>query len=412
MEISDISRKSNQIYLDILKGGASIVRKLFSKGDNFSEQMRFDEVEEYIKKMLLSQMNISSMIFTHKYQNAGPDGVPQFRKELAELETIIENSTCLKLDDELLDTLFGNSLGIRSEEELEEWISITYYTGKSGVSFDEIFRTEIFMRQHETERNPFKKFFGSFKYNKMKNNLLLEDTYTKKVREMMQKEFQKDPDHELIAYQNCREILTSGIGEYQSLQAIEDISRMVLQSLMHQKSEPINISQECEVLRSEFQKDSSMTKVKDGYRQRKIILGKENYEQVPFEQVGEAIAGLQQRYEEAFHKEQSPEDYVKDLAKIVADFVYLQPFEDGNKRTAISLFNSMMISKGLIPPPISIINDDRIGHAFEDAKRKNYEPIQDIFVDRYEKNLRGDSQDSEKSVEKTTEKNEIDFIEA
>ncbi len=409
MEISDIRRKANQIYLDILKDGEQTIRKLFSKGNDLSEQIRFNEAEEYIKKMLLAQMGISKMLLIHKYKDMDYDKQTQFFKETDELLASFENSRCLKFDDELIENLFGNPLGIKSAEELEEWNNIIYHNGRNGASFEEIFKEESFMVQHENEKNPFKKFFGSFRYNKMKNTFLLEDSYTKRIREIIRNEFQIEPKSESMVYVRSKDILSNYTSEYRSLQAIDDISRTVLKSLMQERSnEPIDIQQTSETLRSEFQKDTRMTKVKDGYRKRNIILGNEKYEQVPLEQVGEAMLGLQQRYEDAFYKEQALEDYIKDLAKIVADFVYLQPYEDGNKRTAISLFNSMMMSKGLIPPPISIINDFEMGKAFEEAKKKDYTSIQEFFVSKYEKNLTDNNQEPERSAVRSTEKEGIE----
>lgn len=271
-----------------------------------------------------------------------------------------------------------------------------------------MFKAESFIVQYENEKNPFKKFFGRLKYNKMKNSLLLEDSYTSKIKGIMRSELQKEP--EAVAYTRCKDILYGYTAEYRSLQVIDDISRLVLKSLMQERSdEPIDIEKTCCMLRNEFQREKEMNKVKEGYRKRDIILGKEKYEQVPFEQVGEAMSGLQQSYEEAFYKEQSPEDYVKDLSKIVADFVYLQPYENGNKRTAISLFNSMMMSKGLIPPPISITNDIEIGLAFEKAKKKDYTAIQELFVSKYEKNLNSNNQEPEKNLVRSKDKEGIEL---
>ena len=95
------------------------------------------------------------------------------------------------------------------------------------------------------------------------------------------------------------------------------------------------------------------------------------------------------------------------MAKIYADFIYIQPYEDGNKRTAICLFNSMLLSKGIAPPPISLINDEQMVEAFYKAQDKDYTMLHDIVVERY-KAMESNSRNNE-GQEKEESKNNKEF---
>lgn len=43
----------------------------------------------------------------------------------------------------------------------------------------------------------------------------------------------------------------------------------------------------------------------------------------------------------------------------------------------------MLLSKGITPPPISLINDEQMVEAFYKAQDKDYTMLQDIVVERY-----------------------------
>lgn len=131
------------------------------------------------------------------------------------------------------------------------------------------------------------------------------------------------------------------------------------------------------------------TKIGENYRQKAVTLGSESgiqngpvFHTIPFEQVPQAIKKLQEEYENLYYKEQSEEEYIKGVTKIYADFIFIQPYEDGNKRTALSLLNSMLISKNIIPPPISLVNDQEMVQAYYKAQEKDYEMLQKLVVQK------------------------------
>ena len=43
----------------------------------------------------------------------------------------------------------------------------------------------------------------------------------------------------------------------------------------------------------------------------------------------------------------------------------------------------MLLSKGIIPPPISLVNDEQMVEAFYKAENKDYTMMQDIIFERY-----------------------------
>lgn len=47
------------------------------------------------------------------------------------------------------------------------------------------------------------------------------------------------------------------------------------------------------------------------------------------------------------------------------------------------LFNSMLLSKGIIPPPISLINDEQMVKAYYNANEKDYKMLQEVVTRKY-----------------------------
>ncbi len=180
-------------------------------------------------------------------------------------------------------------------------------------------------------------------------------------------------------------MLEKGMAEYEELKTVEDIIKMTLISLQYNKGNPINIEEVCSMVRSG-------TQIGVEYRKKPVTLRTENQirnglviHTIDFDEIPASVKGLQERYEEAYKKEQSKEDYIRDISKIYADFIYIQPYEDGNKRTSLCLFNSMLLSKGIVPPPISLINNECMIEAFYKVQDSDYTMLQDIIIDEYRK---------------------------
>ena len=62
--------------------------------------------------------------------------------------------------------------------------------------------------------------------------------------------------------------------------------------------------------------------------------------------------------------------------------MFIQPYEDGNKRTALCLLNSMLMSKNIIPPVISLVNDEEMIKAFYKVQEKDYTMLQKLVTEK------------------------------
>ena len=239
----------------------------------------------------------------------------------------------------------------------------------------------------------------------------LEDSYVKKVREMIREKIAENPEDHSIAYRDTHSTLEKGVEEYESIKEIEDIARMILKSLSVEEDKPINIEEVCNRVRSEMKSTIGSTKNGTEYRKKQVTLGSESgisnrpvIHTIPFEKVPEAIKNLQIEYEKAYNSSQPEEEYVKQIAKIYADFIFIQPYEDGNKRTAMCLFNSMLMSKEIVPPPISLTNDDQMVKAYYNAHEKDYEMLQSVVTEKYREMLRSGAQNREETKREESSK--------
>jgi len=385
MEIDKISSIANHLYNNIAETGIQAIRDFFSKGKTLPEEIKYDVNKEYLKQMILSQLNISHMLFIHKYFLADFDRRPDFNKEANELRQGVTLGSTLSFDNDTLDALFGNTLEIATPEEYENWREFAYQAKHNEKKFDEIYFEEEAKWMYENEKNPIKKFIQLFKYKRMQKGMLLEDYYVKRVREMIRNGIKSNPEDTFSAYRECHTMLAKGVTEYEELKTVEDIIKMTLISLQYNQDEPIDIEKVCSMIRSSTQMGVE-------YRNKPVTLGTESgirngpvIHTIDFSEVPEAIEELQERYEETYNKEQGKEDYIRDISKIYADFIYIQPYEDGNKRTSLCLLNSMLLSKGIVPPPISLINNERMTEAFYKVQDNDYTMLQDIIVDEYRK---------------------------
>ncbi len=392
MKAKDVSKLARKLYIEIEKDGIDRVKGLFSKGETLSQELKFDANEEYLKKMIISQLNIGRMLMSHKYRNSGFDERTAFNNEADKIRGQIDSQEALKFDNPTLEALFGNSLNISTEQEYEEWRGFADFDRHKEKKFDTIYLEEEARFNYENETNPLKKFIKSFRYRKILKEGTLEDSYVKKVREMIREKIAENPEDHSIAYRDTHSTLEKGVEEYESIKEIEDIARMTLESLSVKDDKPINIEEVCNRVRSEMKSTIGLTRNGTEYRKRQVTIGSESgisnrpvIHTIQFEEVPEAIKNLQIEYEKAYNSSQSEEEYIKQIAKIYADFIFIQPYEDGNKRTAMCVFNSMLISKGIVPPPISLINDNQMVKAYYNAHEKDYEMLQSVITEKYRK---------------------------
>ena len=415
METRDISKLAKKLYIEIEEKGINRIRELFSKGETLSQELKFDANEEYLKKMIISQLNIGRMLMSHKYRNSGFDERAAFNSEADKIRGQIDSQEVLKFDNPTLEALFGNSLNISTEQEYEEWREFVDSDRHKEKKFDTIYLEEEARFSYENETNPLKKIIKSFKYRRLLKEGTLEDSYVKKVRKMIKEKIAENPEDHFISYRDTHSALKKGVEEYESIKDIEDIARMTLKSLSVEEDKPINIEEVCNRVRSEMKSTIGSTKNGIEYRKRQVTIGSESgisnrpvIHTIQFEEVPEAIKNLQIEYEKAYNSSQSEEEYIKQIAKIYADFIFIQPYEDGNKRTAMCVFNSMLISKGIVPPLISLINDNQMVKAYYNAYEKNYEMLQSVITEKYRKvenaNLSIGVQEEKEATDRETEK--------
>lgn len=411
METRDIIELSKKLYIEIEKDGIDRIRELFSKGETLSQELKFDVNEEYLKKMIMSQLYIGRMLMSHKYRNSGFDERAAFNSEADKIRGQIDSQEVLKFENPTLEALFGNSLNISTEQEYEEWRGFTDFDRHKEKKFDTIYLEEEARFSYENETNPLKKIIKSFKYRRLLKEGTLEDSYVKKVREMIKEKIAENAEDHSIAYRDTHSTLEKGVEEYESIKDIEDIARMTLASLLVEDDKPINIEEVCNRVRSEMKSTIGSTKNGTEYRKKQVTLGSESgisnrpvIHTIQFEEVPEAIKNLQIEYEKAYNSSQSEEEYIKQIAKIYADFIFIQPYEDGNKRTAMCVFNSMLMSKEIVPPPISLTNDDQMVKAYYNAHEKDYEMLQNVVIEKYRKMLRSGAQNREETKREESSK--------
>lgn len=84
--------------------------------------------------------------------------------------------------------------------------------------------------------------------------------------------------------------------------------------------------------------------------------------------------------------------------------MFMQPYEDGNKRTALCLLNSMLMSKNIIPPILSLVNDEEMIEAFYKVQEKDYTMLQNIVVGKCAE-VKENNTESIEIINKFNEKN-------
>lgn len=276
MKAKDVSKLARKLYIEIEENGINRIRELFSKGETLSQELKFDVNEEYLKKMIMSQLYIGRMLMSHKYRNSGFDERAAFNSEADKIRGQIDSQEVLKFENPTLEALFGNSLNISTEQEYEEWRGFTDFDRHKEKKFDTIYLEEEARFNYENETNPLKKFIQSFRYRKMLKEKTLEDSYVKKVREMIREKIAENPEDHSIAYRDTHSALEKGAEEYESIKDIEDIARMTLASLLVEDDKPINIEKVCNRVRSEMKSTIGSTKNGTEYRKKQVTLGSES----------------------------------------------------------------------------------------------------------------------------------------
>lgn len=411
MKAKDVSKLARKLYIEIEEKGIDRIRELFSKGETLSQGLKLNASEEHLKRMIMAQLDIGRMLISHKYRNSGFDERAIFNSEADKIREQIGSQGILRFDNSTLEALFSNSLNISTEQEYEEWRNFVDSDRHKEKKFDTIYLEEEAKFNYENETNLFKKFIKSFKYRRMLKEGTLEDSYIKRVREMIKEKIEQNPEDHFIAYRDTHSALKKGVEEYESIKDIEDIARMTLKSLSVEEDKPINIEEVCNRIRSEMKSTIGSTKNGIEYRKKQVTLGSESgisnrpvIHTIPFKEVPEAIKNLQIEYEKAYNSSRPEEEYIKQISKIYADFIFIQPYEDGNKRTAMCLFNSMLMSKGIVPPPISLTNDDQMVKAYYNAHKKDYEMLQSVVTEKYREMLRSGAQNREETKREESSK--------
>lgn len=390
--VNSINILAKKVNDDIKEKGIIGIINLFAKEDKLSKDLNVNKENEYLKRMLVAQMDLDRMLLTHKYFNSGFELIPKFRKEAEQIRTFTETSSVLKFDDDTINSLFGNSLEITSEEKYENWKEFAYGNIHNGKKLDDLYFEEEFKCSYEKEQNKIKKIIKSFKYKKLFKQDLLSDSYTRKVQEVLRKNIMDNPNNTFIAHQACHNMLEKGIAEYESNEELKNIAKATLKSLEIPQDSIINIENTCKEFRNEMQDDNS-PRMGINYRKKQVTIGSNEgirkskepiFQTIAFEEIPNAIENLQQEYEELYINSESKEDYIRGVSKIYADYIYIQPYEDGNKRTATCLLNSMLLSKGIVPPPISLVNNEQIIEAINKAKNKDYTMLQNTIVSKQE----------------------------
>ncbi|MDR0978772.1 MAG: Fic family protein [Lachnospiraceae bacterium] len=414
----EFESKRNEIANEGIEG----IKKMLLKGDTLSQQLHFDETEEYIKKIVLAQFDISKMLINGKYN----PGTVAYREDnnhdkkhyIEDRDKIIQriySDSVLQFSENEMDSILGNSLGIENEEEYERWNQIGYSAVTRDHTIQSLAEEETIRYNYENENNPVKKFFQSFKYKKLFKNTEIEDKFSKKIRELLQKGFEITNGNPRRAEDYAVSNIQKGISEYPNLIQASSIAEMAIDSLKHQKIEPINIVESCKESRR-VEKENENIKSQD-FRQHSVTLGGNDadsrelvIETMDFKEIPKAMQELQENYEELYNNSVSSDEYAKGLAKIYSDFIYIQPYEDGNKRTATCLLNKMFLSKGLLPPVVSLVNDDRFIEAVLKAKEQDYSDLEDLILSEYKKVNSVENTDNIKTKEKTEEKSDADSI--
>ena len=165
-----INNISSKLYEDVQKRGIEAIKELFSEKGDLSDRLKYDKELEYIKKMVISQLNLGLLVFNEDNQT---------KNTIINTINYKYDSDILEFDDQTIEKLFGNKLGISTDEEYREWSN--YLNDSKNEEYINIHRQEKMKYEYEHEKNPFKKIHKYFKLRKEFRQNNLESSYSKRI---------------------------------------------------------------------------------------------------------------------------------------------------------------------------------------------------------------------------------------
>ena len=159
MELKDIKIEAEKIFKDIQLNGIKTIRELYSEGEDLSKRLQFDPVQEYLKKIIISQIDVTKLLLDRHNESSTQESISEFKdksKKICDQIVIDEN---LNFDTNMINTLFGNSLDIKSIEEYKGLTNLIFGGAYEGNTYYSIFEEEQFKYDYE-RGNIFKNFFN------------------------------------------------------------------------------------------------------------------------------------------------------------------------------------------------------------------------------------------------------------
>lgn len=384
-KIVGINNAARNMLSNINKQGSDYVKNMFRAGTSFQESIKYDIVNEYIKKMIISQLDIEGMLECHKYYYDYKN--PELKEEYRRIKEQMSSDLNISFDEETTDALFGNTYGIKSDRgyKILEQISDPCRVGK----IIQIYSEEKFKYYYENENNRIKKFLMSFKYKKLFPEDVIEEKGVVETRDIFRNFIHNNPgiNEDIIIYaRQPGGNLHKGMSEYKLLKGMEGVVAAVMQSLQQTHClEPIDLKKTCNkcrtMLRGEYlYKYPSEYRTKDTIKYKDISSSEYlEHNLSPHQDIKSRMEELQKRYEELYLTSETNEEYISGVSGIFVDFLDIHPYENGNKITATCLLNNMLLSKGIIPPPISLANDEKLGEAFAQKGKEKYNAVEEII---------------------------------
>lgn len=408
----NIIKLVEKLKAEIDNRGIDAVREFFSNQRMIANNLADSQDIEYIKRMIMAQLHVHSMVVSHKYHELNFEDKEKLAEDVSRLHSKIDSNNILLFDNEELDMLFGNPLGIKNQREYNK-LNNYYYNMYSYDTFLKMCDLEKDRMALSSCKNPFKRFLLSQRIKKNGNHYSLTPLEAQVVRKIVSEEISKNPlaDQFLIFKMVSQRMDRSLYEAGRSFEAT-DIIKMTLSSLRNPLKEPINIIDACKSYRRELGEVYSLMDEKIDYRKKETYLGggigQKKIKNIEPEKIPEEMEKLQLEYMDAYENSKDMEEYIKRVSRIFAKFVYLQPFEDCNKRTGICLLNAMFQSKGIKPVPFSVTHSKYLRYevfknAYDRAGQGNYSALEDVMVEVCKKEGRiaqNKENEGTKSIEK------------
>ena len=379
MKVDEITTIANKILgnNDSQKIDLKDLRRIFDN-NSFSDQVKYSHVNEYLKSIILSQFHIYDVLAAaHNPSDEKEASIIDRQEKIIYEKLDSEGKQRLNFDSDIIHSLFGdNDLGISSKEEASYC-----YNHVRRNSFD-ICYEENFKKDYQETKNPIKKIIGYRQYKKLQKKQVLEDKFTKNTREFIAAELKKDniKVNALPSIVSLR--FDNSFKKYDESRIVLALAHMSIQSLQ-KSNQKINIMEEAYAARNVMQPYIS-DMMEEGFRKEDVCLG--DFEPINHKEVQNAMDKLQDKYEYlSTDSNISDKDYICGCSEILADFIYTQPFNNGNKRTALYVFNSMLLSKGLIPPILSVARDNDFTKVLYKCQNKDYDDLKDLLVSKVAK---------------------------